>query len=57
VEVVRAGAGVIGFDEVAALLRDPQRRARMGRNGRALIESRFSWPRVAEEMERAYESL
>lgn len=56
-EVIRAGAGVIGFDDVAALLRDGERRAEMGRNGRALVESRFTWPRVAEEMERAYESL
>lgn len=56
-EVTRAGAGVIGLDDVAALLRDGERRAEMGRNGRALVESRFTWPRVAEEMERAYESL
>ncbi len=56
-EVVRAGAGVIGLEEVAALLADSERRARMGRNGRALVESRFNWTRVAEEMERAYESL
>lgn len=53
-EVVRAGAGVIGMDEVAALLDDPERRAVMGRNGRALAESRFAWERVAAEMEEAY---
>ena len=56
-EVMRAGAGLLGLDDVGALLRDPERRAQMGRNGRALVESRFTWPRVAEEMERAYESL
>lgn len=56
-EVVRAGAGVIELDEVPALLDDPQRRAAMGRNGRALVESRFTWPRVAEEMEAAYCSI
>jgi glycosyltransferase involved in cell wall biosynthesis len=56
-EVVRAGAGVIGLEDAAALLGDPERRAEMGRKGRALVESRFTWPRVAEEMERAYESL
>lgn len=53
-EVVRAGAGVIGMDEVAALLDDPERRAIMGRKGRALVESRFAWERVAGEMEQAY---
>lgn len=56
-EVASANAGVIGLDEVAALLDDPQRRAVMGRNGRALVESRFPWARVAEEMEEAYCSI
>lgn len=56
-EVVHAGAGIVGMEDVAALLRDPERRAEMGRKGRALVESRFTWPRVAEEMERAYASL
>lgn len=56
-EVVRAQAGVIGLDEVEALLHDPERRATMGRKGRALVESRFSWSRVAEEMEEAYCSI
>ncbi|HKR64969.1 MAG TPA: glycosyltransferase [Thermoanaerobaculia bacterium] len=52
-EVTRANAGVIGLENIAALLCDPQRRAEMGRNGRALVESRFAWERVAEEMESA----
>lgn len=56
-EVVNADAGVIGVEAIAALLRDPARRAQMGRNGRALVESRFAWPRVAAEIERAYEAL
>ncbi len=60
-EVVRADAGALGIgsgvETIAALLRDPERRARMGRNGRALVESRFAWPRIALEMERAYEAL
>lgn len=56
-DVLRADAGVIGLEEVPALLDDPQRRAAMGRNGRALVESRFAWPRVAEEMEAAYCSI
>lgn len=53
-EVVRANAGVIGLDEVPALLDDPERRAAMGQKGRALVESRFTWARVSEEMEAAY---
>lgn len=56
-EVTRADAGIIGLDKLAALLDDPERRAAMGRNGRALVESRFNWPRVAEEMEEAYCSI
>jgi len=53
-EVVRAGAGAIGAESIAPLLRDAQRRADMGRRGRALVESRFAWPRVAAEMEQQY---
>jgi len=56
-DVVGANAGVIGLDDVPALLADPARRAEMGRNGRALVESRFAWPRVAQEMEEAYCSI
>ncbi|MDP9190985.1 MAG: glycosyltransferase [Acidobacteriota bacterium] len=53
-EVVRAGAGIIGLEDVANLLRDRARREQMGRNGRLLVESRFAWARVAQEMEEAY---
>lgn len=56
-DVVRAGAGAIGLDAVEALLQDRERRATMGRNGRALVESRFAWNRVAGEMEEAYCSI
>jgi glycosyltransferase involved in cell wall biosynthesis len=54
-EVVRANAGTIGVQSIAALLKDPVRREQMGRNGRALVESRFAWPGVAAEMEKEYE--
>jgi glycosyltransferase involved in cell wall biosynthesis len=54
-EVVRANAGVIGLESMDALLRDPVRRAELGRNGRALVASRFTWPRVAEAMENVYQ--
>jgi glycosyltransferase involved in cell wall biosynthesis len=56
-EVVRAGAGVIGVDRVNALLDDRARRDEMGRKGRALVESRFAWQRVAQEMEEAYRRI
>jgi glycosyltransferase involved in cell wall biosynthesis len=53
-DVMRAGAGVIGFDDVPGLLDDAPRRAEMGRRGRALVESSFGWARVAESIEEAY---
>ncbi len=56
-EVVRANAGAIGLESIAPLLADAARRADLGQNGRALVESRFAWPRVAQEMETAYCSL
>lgn len=56
-EIVRANAGVIGLEEVPALLGDAARRAEMGRNGRALVESRFAWPIVSEQMEDLYCSI
>lgn len=56
-EVVRADAGIVGMEGVAALLAGRARREEMGKNGRALVESRFAWPRVAQEMENAYCSI
>lgn len=53
-DIVKAGAGVIGFDAVPGLLDDAAARAEMGRRGRELVESRFAWPIVAKEMEEAY---
>jgi len=44
-------------DRVVRLLRDPDLRARLGRNGRALVEGRYSWTRVAEITEKLYERL
>jgi glycosyltransferase involved in cell wall biosynthesis len=55
-EVIAANAGVIGLEALPDLLRDPERRRAMGRNGRALVHSRFAWSRIAEEMEREYEA-
>jgi len=53
-DVVRADAGITGVDAIPALLADRARRAAMGRNGRALVEAKFTWPHVAAAMEDAY---
>jgi len=59
-EVAAANAGVVTDDFASAiqtLLDDAPRRAEMGRNGRALVESKFTWPAVAAAMEEAYCSI
>lgn len=57
-EVAHANAGVVVRGELASaideVLRNPGER---GANGRRLIEERFTWPHVAEEMEAAYRRL
>jgi glycosyltransferase involved in cell wall biosynthesis len=56
-EVKQAGAGIIVqlnaeaiAAALAAVLCDPAAARQMGRNGRELVVSRFTWPKVAEEM-------
>ncbi|HET7434378.1 MAG TPA: glycosyltransferase [Thermoanaerobaculia bacterium] len=52
--VAAANAGIVTNDLGAALaeiLRDPRD---YGRNGRALVESQFTWPVIAARMEEAY---
>jgi glycosyltransferase involved in cell wall biosynthesis len=63
-EVRRARAGVIVpaqprelANAINALLRDPNGRRVMGEQGRRTVETRFSWPRIAEEMEAQYALL
>jgi glycosyltransferase involved in cell wall biosynthesis len=59
-DVAAAGAGIVTSDFAAAirtLLADPALRATMGGNGRALVESQFSWQAVAARMEEAYCSI
>ena len=58
-DVEAAGAGVVTTpdnlaDTLNALLHDRARREAMGKNGRALVEARFTWDRVAAEMEEHY---
>lgn len=60
-EVERSGAGVVTPNDpptlaaaLRALLADPARRAEMGRRGRAVVEARYTWERVAAQMEELY---
>jgi glycosyltransferase involved in cell wall biosynthesis len=40
---------------LADLLRDPERRTRLGTAGRALVAARFGWESAAERFESAYD--
>ncbi len=59
----RAGIIVDGRDmaqfvrAVGQVLSDPHLRQEMGINGRRLVESRFTWPTIAERLELAYRFL
>jgi glycosyltransferase involved in cell wall biosynthesis len=63
-EVRRARAGVVVpvqpreiGSAIRKLLEDPEERRAMGERGRHVVETRFTWPRVAEEMEAQYARL
>jgi glycosyltransferase involved in cell wall biosynthesis len=63
-DVRRARAGVVVppqpreiANAINALLADPETRRGMGERGRRVVEERFTWPRVAAEMEAHYERL
>jgi glycosyltransferase involved in cell wall biosynthesis len=59
-DVRNARAGIVTADFAGAirtLLADAALRAEMGRNGRSLVESQFTWPAVAARMEEAYCSI
>jgi glycosyltransferase involved in cell wall biosynthesis len=60
-DVDAAGAGIVTSNlpeplaaAIRRLLSDSDARAAMGRRGRELVQSRFTWDRVAAEMERHY---
>ena len=62
--VAESGAGFVVDRSPAAvatairqLLRDPDEAVAMGRRGRALVESRYIWTRVAADMEQQYATL
>jgi glycosyltransferase involved in cell wall biosynthesis len=59
-EVAVARAGVVADDfagPIQTLLDDAALCAELGRNGRALVESKFTWTAVAARMEEAYCSI
>lgn len=63
-EIEPAGAGIEVPPSVeplaaalALLLGDTELRLKMGEAARALVEARFTWPRVAEQMESVYDTL
>lgn len=63
-DVRRARAGVVVSSQpreianaVNTLLRDPVARHEMGERGRRAVEERFTWPRIAAEMEAHYARL
>jgi len=60
-DVARSGAGIVSSGQPAELaaaiqnlLRDHDARADMGRRGRELVQARFTWERVAAQMEEHY---
>jgi glycosyltransferase involved in cell wall biosynthesis len=62
--VADGGAGVVCAGEPRALadamvdlLRDAEKAATLGENGRRMVAERFSWDLVAESMERAYRTV
>jgi glycosyltransferase involved in cell wall biosynthesis len=61
--VGEAGAGIVVAGDaegigtaIAALISDPLRRGVMGAAGKMLASQKFSWARIAEQMEQVYES-
>jgi polysaccharide biosynthesis protein PslH len=61
---VRHGENIILADDpadfarhVIELLRDPQRRAQLGRAARRLVEENYGWPSVAAHFDRVMQSV
>mgnify|MGYP003667838428 CR=1 FL=1 len=63
-DVEAADAGLVSGTDIAAvaanisaLLADPEKARRMGENGRKLVREKYSWDRIAEELEAAYREI
>ena len=62
--MAEVGAGLttrLDVDQIAeamdTIARDPRAAQRMGRAGVALVEQRYTWPRVAQQMIDAYNQV
>jgi hypothetical protein len=44
-------------DKILIILKHPEYGRQLGKNGRQLMEERYSWPKVAGNMEMLYDSL
>ena len=42
---------------ILEIVSDPSAASKMGKSGRSLVESRFTWPRVAEQSIAAYRTV
>jgi glycosyltransferase involved in cell wall biosynthesis len=63
-EIIEAGAGLVVNNDVQQLagalsqmLSDSRLSKEIGRNGRRLMENRFTWERVSEQMTAVYEDI
>jgi glycosyltransferase involved in cell wall biosynthesis len=63
-EIEAAGAGLVGTTDVAsvakqlkALAADPRAAAALGERGKALVAEKFSWARIAHDLEAVYRRL
>lgn len=56
-DLVPAGDPAALADAVVALLADEPRRVAMGLAGRALVEERYAWPRIAGRLDAVYERV
>jgi glycosyltransferase involved in cell wall biosynthesis len=63
-EITEAEAGLVVPRTPAAvasailrLLNDPVGRRRLGENGRRLVETSFTWPRIASQLEQMYQAV
>lgn len=64
-DVKKYGAGIIEppnaphllADSIISLLQDKERAKNMGANGRRLVEEKYTWGRVTEQIEDVYEEL
>jgi glycosyltransferase involved in cell wall biosynthesis len=55
--IIRQGNVQAFVDATHRLLNDAESRAKMGANGRALVQSRFTWEQIARDLDRVYRHI